>query len=609
MSLPLALMRPRQSGSVRHWLPCVALGMALSCGAWVMLPPGASWAQPLPAVPEATVVPAIPAPEPAGGLTADVFYRVLVGDVALQRGEIGLAARAFFEAARDARDARIARRAAEVALLGRQRMLAQESAKLWSALDPSAERPKQILALLLASPPDKDMADAGDNADIRLRLEKLLADSAVSGQGVGEIFLQLNRFLGQQPERRQVLDIVRDLASSYPGSPEARFAVALAAFNIGKADAAAIDLAGKEIDRALEIAPTWERAALLKAELLARQSTDAAIVYLKTFVAANPDARAANSGLAQFLVERKRYPEARALFQSLWDRDRNAREFEFGVAVISVQMKDWTTAEALFLDLKRANHGENGSVELYLAQIAEETGRYQDAIDRYLAVPDGDRAWLAKLRVAAMMVKLRRVDEARRYLADLPAVTIPQRIQVRQAEAQLLREESDHLAAHELLTKALTEHPDTPELLYDAAMAAEKLDRLDEAEARLRRVVELKPDDVQALNALGYTLVDRTARTSEGFALIERAHKLAPEDPFILDSMGWALYRMGRLEDAETYLRRAFAERPDAEIAAHLGEVLWAKGERTGAKEVWQSQLKTTPDHPVLLETVRRLAP
>ncbi len=137
-------------------------------------------------------------------------------------------------------------------------------------------------------------------------------------------------------------------------------------------------------------------------------------------------------------------------------------------------------------------------------------------------------------------------------------------------------------------------------------MVAEKLDKIDEAEAQLRRVVELKPDDAQALNALGYTLVDRTTRTSEGLALIEKAHKLSPDDPFILDSMGWALFRLGRYDEAETYLRRAMKERPDAEIAAHLGEVLWAKGDRERAQEVWQSQLKTTPDNAVLLETVRR---
>ena len=160
-------------------------------------------------------------------------------------------------------------------------------------------------------------------------------------------------------------------------------------------------------------------------------------------------------------------------------------------------------------------------------------------------MPEGERAWLAKLRVAAMMGKLGNVAEARSYLADLPAVTIEQRVQVRQAEAQLLRDANDNAGAYAVLKQALKEHPDSPDLLYDAAMVAEKLDKLDDAEAQLRRVVELKPDDAQALNALGYTLVDRTPRTSEGFALIEKAHKLSPDDPFILDSMGWALFRLG----------------------------------------------------------------
>jgi Flp pilus assembly protein TadD len=185
-------------------------------------------------------------------------------------------------------------------------------------------------------------------------------------------------------------------------------------------------------------------------------------------------------------------------------------------------------------------------------------------------------------------------------------VTIDQRVQVRQAEAALLRDANDNPAAYAVLKQALVEHPDMPDLLYDAAMVAEKMDMIDEAEASLRRVVELKPEDAQALNALGYTLVDRTPRTSEGFALIEKAYKLAPEDPFILDSMGWAFYRLGKLEDAEVYLRRAMTQRPDAEIAAHLGEVLWKKGDPEKAHEVWQSQLQTSPQNEVLLETVRR---
>jgi len=539
-------------------------------------------------------------------LSADLFYKLLLADIALQRGEAPLAARAYYEAARESRDPRIARRATEIALAARQRNLATESATLWATLEPEATRPKQILAAIATGTSGKDLADTGVDDELRGRLEKLLSDAAVSSQGVGEVFLQINRFFAQQPERKQVYEIVQSLAKPYPASAEAHFAVAFAAFSASIPASQGVDPALAEVNRALELNPGWERAALLKADILARASADGAVAFLKTFIAANPDAKAAASALAQIYVEQKRYAEARAVFQALWDGDRSVRDFEFGVAAISIQMKDWSTAEALFTDLQKAGYGENGVVELYLGQIAEETAQYQLAIDRYLAVPEGERAWLAKLRVAAMMAKLNRIPDARRYLADLPAVTIDQRVQVRQAEAALLRDANDNKGAYAVLTQALVEHPDTPDLLYDAAMVAEKLDKVDEAEARLRRVVELKPDDAQALNALGYTLVDRTARTSEGFALIEKAYKLSPEDPYILDSMGWAFYRLGKLDDAESYLQRAMTQRPDAEIAAHLGEVLWKKGDAARAKEVWQSQLKTTPDNEVLLETVRR---
>jgi tetratricopeptide (TPR) repeat protein len=542
------------------------------------------------------------------GLSADVFYRVLLGDVALQRGETSLAARAFYEAAREARDPRIAKRAAEVALQARMRGLAQESAKLWATLDPSATRPKEILAQLAVGNTGGGNVDGGFDSDVKQRLEKVLADAALTERGVGEVFLQINRFLADNPDKRQTYELVRELAKPYPNSAEAHFAVALAAYNGGIPEGNPDNTAMLEIDRALAIKPDWERAALLKTELLSRTKNDDAIKYLAAFVAANPESRAASGALAQLYVEQKRFGDARALFQKLWDNDRNAREFEFGVAVLSVQMKDWETAESLFNDLKRANYGENGAVELYLAQISEERGRYDEAIARYKAVPEGERGWLASLRVAAIMGKMGKVADARRYLADLPAVTIEQRVQVRQAEAQLLRDANDNQGAYDVLVAALVEHPDSPELLYDTAMVAERVDRIDTAEKSLRRVVELKPDDPQALNGLGYTLVDRTTRVAEGYALIERALKLSPDDPFIMDSMGWALFRMGKYAEAEQYLRRAMNTRPDAEIAAHLGEVLWAKGERDRAQEIWQSQLKTSPDNAVLLETVRRLA-
>jgi tetratricopeptide (TPR) repeat protein len=248
-------------------------------------------------------------------------------------------------------------------------------------------------------------------------------------------------------------------------------------------------------------------------------------------------------------------------------------------------------------------------MDLFLAQIAEDQKHYDQAIVRYKAITTGERAWVAKLRIGAMYGKEGKVDEARRWLHSLDATTPEQKIELRQAEAQVLRDAGDDAAAYQVLEAGLADHPDAPDLIYDLAMVAEKLNRVDEAEARLEHLVSIKPDDAQALNALGYTLVDQTQRTNEGYALIERAHQLSPDDPFILDSLGWALYRLGRLDEAEKYLQRALAGRPDAEIAAHLGEVLWRKGDRDRARAVWQAQLEGHPENAVLKETIRRLEP
>ena len=568
--------------------------------AWPPIALAQTAASPLPATP------ALGADLPTG-LSADLFYRLMLGDIALQRGDSAVAARAYLEVARELKDVRLARRATEIAYATRQRSLTESAARLWASLAPDAERPRQILSALASGGPvprERD-PDAPADEDLKSRLEKLLADQAAAPGGVGEAFLQLNRAFARQNDKNAVYELIRDLAEPYASSPEAHFAVSLAAFNSGPGEAAMQAAALARVDRALALKPDWERAALLKAEILSKRSNDDAIAWLQPFVKAQPGARSARGALAQFYVEQKRLAEARTLLEQLAAEEPDSREYAMGAAILSYQLKDFAKAEAQFGKLLAKD--EDGVAHLYLAQIAEEQKRYEEAVTRYKAVGEGERGWLAKLRVAAMLGKLNRLDEAKRWLADLPAVTIEQRIQVRQAEASLLRESGDNRGAYALLEKALAEHPDAPDLLYDSAMVAEKVDRVDVAETRLRKLVELKPDDAQALNALGYTLVDRTPRLEEGRVLIEKALKLSPDDPFILDSMGWALFKLGRNDEALTYLLKAFAGRPDAEIAAHLGEVLWAKGERDRAKEVWAAQLREAPENPVLLETVRRL--
>ncbi|TMH61212.1 MAG: tetratricopeptide repeat protein [Betaproteobacteria bacterium] len=537
---------------------------------------------------------------PAPTYSPEVMYRVLVGEIALQRGEPALAARAYYEAARDAQDPTLARRATEIALFAHQRGLAMDAAQLWQKLDPSSDRARQMVTML---------GQPGASGDLRADLERVFADAAANGKTLGDAFLQLNRALSSQPDKTSVYHLVTELAKPYPGVAEAHYAVALAGANTGLTDFEITAASAREINRALELKPGWERAVLVKADILAKSSPDNAIRYLNAFLAETSGSRAASGALAQLYVEQKRYGDARGVFQRLLDAEPSDHELQYAVAAISVQMKDYPTAEHMFQELKKAGFGEPGAVAFYLAEIAEETHRYDDAIARYREVADGDRAWLAKLRIAAVMGKQGKVDAARQFLAALEPDGRDQEIQAKQAEAQLLQDAHDYQGAYKVLNTALVADPDSADLLYDVAMVAEKLDRIDEAESRLKRVIELKPENAQALNALGYTLVDRTQRAAEGLKLIEKAHALAPQDPFILDSMGWAHFRLGNFEESEKFLSRALSERPDPEIAAHLGEVLWAKGERGRAQEVWQSQLKETPDNPVLLNTVRRLAP
>jgi len=536
---------------------------------------------------------------PSSGLTGELLYRILVGDIALQRGDPALAARAYFEAAREAQDAQLARRATEVALFARQRSIALESARLWLSLDPTAERAKQMVATL---------SQPGNGNDLKGELERLLSETSSDEKMLGDAFVQLNRALSSQADKTAVYHLIVELAKPYPNVAEAHFAIALAGYNTGLADLEIVAASVNAADRALALKPGWERAALVKADILAKSSPEDAIRFLNGFLASVPESRAALGALAQLYVEQKRYAEARSMFQRLLDEDKSDRDLKFAVAAISVQLKDYAEAEKLFEELKATGGGDTGAVSFYLGQIAESTKRYDDAVARYAEVTQGDRAWAAKLRIAAVIAKKGDTVGARHYLQTVKAEGRDQEIERAQAEAQILRDTGDYKGAYTVLNSALVGDPDSADLLYDVAMVAEKLDRVDEVESRLTRLIELKPDNPQALNALGYTLVDRTPRTAEGLKLIEKALALAPEDPFILDSMGWAHYRLGNFDDSEKFLRRALAEQPDPEIAAHLGEVLWAKGERDRANEIWQSQLKTSPDNPVLLETVRRLA-
>ena len=562
----------------------------------VQTEPAVAAAKPLPKVVAQKPAPApVPraAPLPNVDLSEDILFKLTLAEIALQRGQPHVAVPAFLEVARVTRDPRVARRATEVAWSARFLPAALDAATLWLQVDPDSARARQTVIALLVNQSRLD--------DALPHLHKWLS---AEPERVGENFLQLSSLMASHQDKPAILRLLRTLAAGYPAVPEASFAVAQAASN---ADDQATALASAR--KALELRPGWELAALFQARALERDSVDQAIVFLEGFLKSNPGARDARLSLARLLLAARRYPEARKQFEILVGEAPNNPEIAMAVATLSLQAKDYEAAEVQLRRALEINPKDPDVVRLYLGQVSEELKRDDQALKWYSSVTQGEQFIHAQSRYAGVLARQGKMAEARKYLQDVPAVDAQQRVLLTLAEAGLLREANVHQEAFEFLAAAVAKTPDVPDLMYDYAMAAEKVNRLDVLEANLRRVIAMRPTHAHAYNALGYSLADRNERLAEARTLIETAHKLAPEDSYILDSLGWVLFRQGQYQEALGYLQRAHEARPDAEISAHLGEVLWALGRQAEAQKVWAEALRGQSKNDVLQSTIKRLAP
>lgn len=537
-----------------------------------------------------------PLPPARQELTSQILYQFLLGEIASQRGELKLSAEAYADLAARTRDARVAKRATEVALYARLSQLALKSALLWQELEPTSPKALQTLSSLLVG--------GGRLAEARPYLRVWIDTGKDAGKG-GDVFMQLHGLLARQKDKQAVFDLTVDLATAYPGVPEARFAVAQAAWHAGKGAKALA-----ELDEAMRLKPGWAAAPLFKAQVLQQMhGEEAALTFFKDYLAATPAGREVRLAYAKHLARSARFAESRAQFEWMAREMPDNPENHLAIGLIAMQTNDLDSAEASFTRALDLRHPDEGSVRFHLGQLAEARGRLEQALTWYQSVTKGRQKLEAQLRAAVVMGKQGRTARALDWLADLVPGDEAERIQVAQTEAQILREARNYEGVVAALTKALEKMPDSPELLYDRAMAAEKVNRLDMLEADLRRLIKLKPDYAHAYNALGYTLADRTPRLKEAIELLEKAIKLEPEDPFIMDSMGWALFKARRYGEAVDYLRRAHAAKPDPEIAAHLGEALWLKGEKEEAQRIWKGSLQSHPDNESLRETTSRLMP
>ncbi|EXI82510.1 MAG: tetratricopeptide repeat protein [Candidatus Accumulibacter appositus] len=526
-------------------------------------------------------------------LTGQIVYQVLLAEVALQRGRNEFASQAYADLAVRTRDPAVLERAIEVAGYARRFDRVLALARLWVQVEPDSKRAQQVLVGV------RVLTNQLDGLAPQL-ITMLAADQpALPGN-----LLALNRMFARSPNRKAVLQLISTVGERFPDLPEAHYAIAVAASSAGEHERALA-----EARQALALRPDWQIGALLEAQLLTQKSPADGIASLQRFVDKNPQARDAQLHLARALVSEKRYAEAKRLFEQLLQAYPDNPDVVFPVAILALQENDTALAEAQLKHLITLDFPDKSAAYYYLGQVAEESQRADDALVYYQQVSPGDHYLPALIRGAAILAKQGKLDDARSQLNAAAARDPQLRVQLLIAEATLLREANQAATALALLEHELSEQADQPELLYESALLAERLGRLEVMEKRLRKLIALQPQSAQGYNALGYSYADRNMRLAEARELIETALKLAPNDPFILDSMGWVLFRQGELEGALTHLQRAYAQRPDAEIAAHMGEVLWMLGRTEEAQRTWREALERHPESVEIKETLKRFSP
>ena len=533
---------------------------------------------------------------PAVALTDELLYRLLTAEIAFQRGQWQSAFVTELAVAQQTRDPRLARRAAEIALSAKQAGEAMSAVRLWRELAPRSEEAAQYyLGFLMLS----------DNLEpAREILAQRLTEARPQTRPV--VILQTQRLLANAKNKDAAFAMLESLVAPYPALPESHIALAQNAFVKGD-----VARATSEARIALTQKPSSEMAVLTLAQITADRA--AADKVLTDFLAVYPKSAEVRTAYARRLVEQKQYDQARVHFEQLLAAQPDSLTGLYALGMLGVQTNRLPEAEKYLsayvnrLAASPDDERDPSQALLMLAQIAEERNDTETALKWLSQIDSGEGVLNAQIRRAQITAKRGNLAEGRRLLHEINPEGERDLVQVALAEAQILREASQGDAAFAVLGKALTKFPNNTDLLYDYAMVAEKANDLDVMEKSLRRVIELAPANQNAYNALGYSFAERNIRLPEAYTLVEKALTIAPDDPFIMDSLGWVQFRLGKLKEAEDLLRRAYAARPDPEIAVHLGEVLWVRGQKDDAQKFWRAANTKDPKNDALKSTLARL--
>ncbi len=532
-------------------------------------------------------------------LTSSMLNQLLKAEFAFRKGDWQGPYLTMLSLAQQTRDPRLARRAAEMAVTARQGDDTLAAVRLWRELDPESDEATQYFV---------GMVVTSDNiADVEPIFVERLRKAPDDKRGM--LLFQVQQLLGRAKDKEAAAAMLERVIAPYDGTFEAHIVRAQAALGRGDKEAAQ-----RAAQAAVAAKPDSEIAVLMMAQVIEDEAKVGPM--LEAFLKAHPEAREVRAAHARVLVNQKQYPQARAQFEALLKGRPDDAGNLYALGVLATQMNDVKAAEGYFTRfvevLGRNPEDERDPTRalLILAQIAEERGDYPGAQAWLEKVPPGTEPQLllsAQLRRAQLLGRRGDLAGGRKLLAGLKPTEPAQQAQVAVAESQLLRDAGRTLEAFTLMEAAAKRFPKNPDLLYDFALLAEKIGRVEVMETTLRDVMTLAPDNHHAYNALGYSLAERNIRLQEAYTLVAKALEMAPGDPFIMDSMGWVQYRLGKLDEAEKYLRNAYALRRDPEIAVHLGEVLFQKGQQAAAQELWREARAKDPQNDTLRSTLARL--
>ena len=530
-----------------------------------------------------------PAPIVYKDFEPETIYSLIVADLALDRGRYDIGLSNYVQQAHKTQDPAVAARATRIARYLGADQATLTTSLLWVDLDPSNQDARIIAASQLAQ--------------VGRLTESIEVAKPLVGTEAESIFHTIASRASQSapPQQEILLEEFTKLATQHPQSNYMR---------VGKG---LLLLAGDEPEKALDIAqalldehPDNVAAANLESKTLQKlDRSEEAIARLESMLARNGDNQRLRLDYARLLAD-KNLPAAREQFKILLDQSPNDSNYQFSLALISKELGDTSHAAELFARLLDDPH-RGASAHYYLGEILLDDGKPEQALAHFHEVTSGPDFLPALNKTAEILLDHDDLEALRARFAELRTAYASQEERLYLAEAEILARNQLHHLAVDVLTEGLTFHADNTNMLYSRAMINEEQNELARMEEDLRTIIENDKENATALNALGYTLANRTTRFHEAYELINQALSLRPDDPAIIDSMGWVQYRLGNYVEAIARLREAMKAFPDHEVAAHLGEVLWVTGAKEEAHEVWNKGLELTPDSDIISETIERL--